>query len=105
MKAGLLNAPITIRKHGKVKDESGAVKLDWFDYAQVWANVRHNSGAESIKAESVTSVVRASVRIYYRDDITNAMRLVINGADYSIVAVMPDLVGRVYLDLVCERVA
>lgn len=105
MQSGQLNTPITIRKSDKIKDGSGAIKQTWVDYAQVWANVRHNSGAESIKAESVTSIVRASVRIYYRDDITNAMRLVIGGVDYSIVAVMPDLVGRVYLDLVCERVA
>ena len=105
MKAGLLNTPVTVRKSARIKDASGAVKQVWADYVQVWGNVRHISGVESIKAESITTLVRVSVRIYYREDITAAMRLAINGVEYSIVGVLPDLVGRAFLDLAFEKVA
>ena len=68
----------------------------------MWANVAQTSGIETIRADALTSVVRASIRIRYRTDIATGMRAVAGGITYNIVAVMPDIGGKEYTDLACE---
>ena len=71
--------------------------------ASVWANVRHVSGLQAIRAGADVSVVQVSVRIRYRTDINAGMRL-LHGSDvYDIRAVLPES-GRQYVDLVCQKV-
>jgi SPP1 family predicted phage head-tail adaptor len=47
-------------------------------------------------------VRQVSIRTRYRTDITGAMRVVSQGVTYKINAVLPDLVERKHVDLVCE---
>jgi SPP1 family predicted phage head-tail adaptor len=63
------------------------------------------SGLEAIKAGASVSVVQASIRVRYRAGITAGMRIVHNLQAYNITAVMPDVGGREYVDLVAEVVA
>ena len=106
MRAGQLNRRVTIeRKTGGVDAIGQPLPEGWETFAQVWANVRHLSGSESIKAGAVTSEVKASIRIRYRSDINAGMRVVLGAKTYEIRAVMPDDVRREYVDLVCEVVA
>ena len=101
-----LNRRVTIeRKTGGVDAIGQPLPEGWETLAQVWANVRHLSGSESIKADTVTSEVKASIRIRYRSDIDAGMRVVLGAKTYEIRAVMPDEVRRDYVDLVCEVVA
>lgn len=105
MNAGKLNSRITILHKVKTKDKSGATVHEWRRYRDVWANVRHVSGSETVKADVLSSSIRASMRIRFVSDITPDMRVLLkSGAEYEIKAVMPDLVGRNYCDLVCESV-
>lgn len=102
MKAGLLNTRIEIRHKTAVEDAVGATVHRWQSLVNLWANVRHLSGSESIKGDQLTSNVRASVRIRYRRDIHAGMQLIAGGIVYEIQAVLPDLQRRVFVDLVCE---
>lgn len=74
------------------------------EVARVWANIRHLSGAQAIKADAVTSTVRVSIRIRLRSDITAGMRIAHGPTNYVIKAVLPDAARRVFMDLVCEVV-
>lgn len=102
MRAGSLNTRGQILRKVQAVDEAGAVVHEWQVLDVVWADVRHTSGLETMKAETLTSEVRASVRIRFRRGVHAGMRFAAGGAVYEIRAVMPDP-ARVFVDLVCER--
>lgn len=105
MQAGRLNRRCTLQAPGTAQDELGQPIPGWIDVATVWADIRMKSGLESIKAGAPVSVVQASVRIRYRSGVNAGMSLVHNLVRYEIKAVMPDVSGREFVDLVCEIVA
>ena len=105
MQAGRLNRRCTLQAPGTTTDELGQPIPGWTDVATVWGDVRLRSGLEAIKAGASVSVVQASIRVRYRAGITAGMRVVHNLQAFNIVAVMPDVGGREYVDLVCEVVA
>ena len=106
MDAGKLNRRIVIQSQTATQDAAGQPLPDtWSTFATVWANIRFNSGYESIKGESVASIARASMRIRYREDITNKMRVTHNSITYEIKAVMPDEAKREFVDLACEVIS
>ena len=104
MQAGRLNRRVTLQAPGTATDELGQPIPGWTDVATLWADIRMKSGLESIKAGASVSVVQASIRVRYRAGITAGMRLTHNLQAFNIVAVMPDVGGREYVDLVCEAV-
>ena len=104
MQAGRLNRRCTLQAPGTTQDELGQPIPGWTDVATVWGDVRLRSGLESIKAGATVSVVQASIRVRYRAGITAGMRVVHNLQAYNIVAVLPDVGAREYIDLVCEVV-
>lgn len=104
MRAGTLNVRVTVQQLAAGVDALGQPVQTWSDVATLWANVRHSSGVESIKADVIRTVVRASVRIRYRTDINAGMRVVAGVQTYNIVTVLPDIGGKEYTDLVCEVV-
>lgn len=69
----------------------------------VWADIRHLSGTESIKAGAVTSVVSASARIRWRTDVTAAHRVMLEERAYNVEAVLPDSRHQ-YVDLLLKMV-
>lgn len=102
MKAGTLRDRITIqRKTGQV-DTDGQPIDAWEDVAKVWANVRHQSGSEAIKADAEVSAVRASIRIRWRTGINAGMRVLHAGQVYDIKAVLPGAT-REHVDLVAVQ--
>lgn len=105
MQAGRLDSRIALMQRGNTVDELGQPVESWSDLATVWASIRHLSGVEAIKADAVTSTVKASIRIRYRTGLNAGMRVVHGAQVYSIEAVMPDVGGREFVDLVCEAVA
>lgn len=105
MQAGRLNTRCTLQQPGTTADELGQPIPGWTDVATVWADIRMKSGLEAIKAGAIVSTVQASIRIRYRAGVNAGMRVVHNLVAYEIKAVMPDVSGRVFLDLACERVS
>ena len=103
MQAGRRNTRCVIqRRTGGTNDWGEPLPEGWEEYATVWANVKHLSGREAIKADAEVSTVRASIRLLYRTDITAGMRVLIGAAVYDIEAVLPDMVQRKHVDLVCK---
>jgi SPP1 family predicted phage head-tail adaptor len=71
----------------------------------VWANIKHPSGISEIKSDADISIVKASIRIRYRSDLTAGMRVVYGASTYDIQAILPDAESKVFIDLACELVA
>ena len=102
LRSGSLTTPLTIQSPSTEKDELGQPIEGWTDVAMVWGDIRHLSGSEAIKAGAVASSVNASIRIRWRTGIDASMRLLADGRVYAIKAVMPDLRGRQYVDILAE---
>lgn len=105
MQAGSLNRRVTLQQPAAGFDELGQPIPGWTDVATLWADIRMKSGLESIKASAPVSVVQASIRVRYSAGITAGMRVVHNLVAYEIKAVLPDVGGREYVDLVAEVVS
>jgi len=104
MQAGRLNRRCTLQSPSQSVDELGQPIPGWTDVATLWGDIRMKSGLEAIKAGASVSVVQASIRVRYRAGITAGMRVVHNLQAFNITAVLPDVGGREYVDLVCEVV-
>lgn len=104
MDAGKMNCLVQIQRQSTTRDAGGQKTGAWDLFTSVWANIRHQSGEQSIQAEAEVSVVRASIRIRWRTDVTAAMRVQHGAAVYEIRAVLPDQATRRWVDLVCEQV-
>jgi SPP1 family predicted phage head-tail adaptor len=86
-------------------DSFGQPADDWVEVTPAWAWIKGVSGVKGLEVSSngiSVSTGRYSMRIRYREDLTSAMRVVLNGEIYNIQGVLPDRDGRQYVDLVCE---
>lgn len=104
MRAGQLNQRVTIERKAAGQDALGQPLMLWELVAAVWADIRHTAGLEVIKGGADTSIVRASIRIRYRTGLDAGMRVTHGTDTYDVRAVLSDVAGREYVDLVCERV-
>lgn len=104
MKAGPLNTLVTIQAPATGQDAIGQPLAGWVTLAQVWADVRHGNGLEVVKAGAPVSEIKASIRIRWRTDVTNAMRVLVGSTPYEVEAVIQDEARRVFTDLVCKVV-
>lgn len=104
MRAGPLNTRIVVQQQSTTPDDLGQPVLTWATFATLWADVKQSSGMTMIRGDADLSVVRASIRIRYRTDITPAMRVAVGLVIYQIQAVLPDVAKKQYTDLVCQVV-
>lgn len=101
----MLNQRVTIQSQSATQDALGQPAQTWADVMTVWASIKHTSGLEAIKADTLTSTVKASIQIRFTTGITAGMRALSGAVSYNIVAVLPDVGGREYVNLVCEVVS
>lgn len=99
-----MNSLIEIRQRDAGAD-AGGQPLKTFNtvVASLWAEIRHPSGVEQVRAGAQVSVVQASIKVRRRDGITPGMRAVHGSAVYDIRAVLPDEIERINMFLVCDR--
>lgn len=107
MKAGDLNRLITIQAKQSGADAAGQPIDTWTDVAQVWANIKGETGMASIRKtlprDGVSMSLDAySFRIRFMTGIAAGMRVLYEGATFDILQVRMDYAGRVWTDLVCE---
>lgn len=103
--AGDLRRRVRIERRVSGVDEIGQPVSAWETVAEVWADIRGQTGMGTItrQQEGVpASVERYSIRIRYRDGITAGMRVVYGAHVFDIRQVRMDFEGREYTDLVCE---
>lgn len=101
---GQLNRRISLQMRTNGQDALGQPVQMWTEIAQVWADIRHQTGMEAIRADAQISTVRASIRVRYRSGLAAGMRVVHGSTVYAIRAVLPDETDRQSIDLACEVV-
>jgi len=104
--AGSLNRQVSLQVSANVHDGAGQPIKVWSTIAQVWANVKSQTGMGVVTGEQngvATSVTRYSFRIRYRQGIDAGMRVLMGGVPYDITSVQMDEAGREWTDLVCNR--
>jgi SPP1 family predicted phage head-tail adaptor len=104
MNPGQLNRRCQLQDKSSGVDSIGQPLNTWTNVATFWGNIKSASGYETAKSDKVTEVRRVSIRTRYilGRMATAGMRVVSNGINYNIEAVLPDEMGREYVDLVCE---
>ncbi|MBI3103238.1 MAG: phage head closure protein [Burkholderiales bacterium] len=104
VRAGQFNTRVTVQRQTAAEDAWGQpLPAGWETHVTLWASVRHLSGAEAIKSGADVSIVAASIRIRWREDITAGMRAVCGARVYDIEAVLPGP-RREYVDLTTKQV-
>lgn len=103
IRAGDLNRRISIQRRTMAQDDLGQPVEAWEDVGEpVWASILVVSGKEYALASGEVSRAEASIRIRWRTDLTAEMRILHSSVIYNILAVLPDLAGREYVDLPCS---
>ena len=100
MKAGDLDQRITLQSRSVTTDATGQDTITWIDVATVWAQCQALRGREFFAAAQVQQEQSVKVRIRYRADVTQTMRLMWQGNPHDITGVIP--VGRKeMLEILC----
>ena len=104
MQAGKLRHIGTLQSRTETQDPStGAITVAWVDFeTDVRADIRYLGGLESLKADTLTPITKASIRIRYRPGVVETMRFAeAGGPTFDINSISPDDTGRRWLDLAC----
>lgn len=99
-----MNHRVTLLKRTAGRDAAGQPVDSWVALPSIWANVKFQTGAEVLRANAETSIVRVSVRIRARTDVDGAWRVRYLGVEYDIKSALPDSNDRQFMFLVCESV-
>jgi SPP1 family predicted phage head-tail adaptor len=101
MLAGTLSNLIQLQRKTSGKDPIGQPVETWTTYATVWASVLMLTGKETVSSGTQVGTASASVRIRYRNDVSNGDRLIAQGYIFNIGAPLPGVAGLEYTDLPC----
>lgn len=97
------NDRVTIERPALGVDGAGQPITGWETVGRAWAQVRYQRGLEAIRAGAVTATVHASIRMGYRTDLNESMRVLHGGDVFEIKSILPDRANG-HIDLVCECV-
>ncbi|CAG23154.1 phage head closure protein [Photobacterium profundum] len=104
MDVGRMNHRVTVEGADRSRvDAAGQPIAVYAEVCSVWANVRFERGAEAMRNGIESAVRRGSVRIRYREDIDEGMRLIHKGMTYGITNVLPDEETMEFMDILIEK--
>ena len=99
-----MNHRVTLMRREQGRDAAGQPVDGWTDVTTIFSNVKFQTGAEVLRANAETSIVRVSIRIRARADVDGAWRVRYLGVEYDIKSALPDSNDRQFMFLVCESV-
>lgn len=97
-----LRYKVTIQALVGTTDDLGQPIAAWTTVAEPWADIQYLNGISTIKAGADHSVVMASIRLRYRTGLHAGMRVLHGATVFEIQAILPDELGRVFMDLACK---
>jgi len=104
MRAGLLTNRMTLQSPSTSQATDGQVIAGWTDVAVVYGDIRYLSGLEGVRANAISSVANCSIRVRFMAVNAKQRLAHVDGRVFNILATLPDLKRREYVDLVCEEV-
>ena len=86
MRAGRLRWLVDLQHSPEPQNrgELGGYEAQWVSLAEIWADINPLSGRALEAAQARHSEVTVEIRIRYRADITDGMRIVYRGVTYAI---------------------
>jgi SPP1 family predicted phage head-tail adaptor len=99
-----MNDVITPLQRQAGKDAAGQSVEDWTSLPDIWGDVLFQTGAEVMRANAETSIVRASIRVWSDAGVDTTMRVRLLGVDYDVKSALPDSKDRRFTFLVVESV-
>jgi len=106
MQIGIFNRRILVERRVVGRDAEGGEVIQWMPLVgdgMLWANARLLNGTETVKADTRVATARGSFRLRFREDIDATCRVTCAGLVYEILAVLPDMERRQYVDLAVEQ--
>jgi len=94
---------ISFEKEAKVPDGHKGFVVTWQTVCEVWASVDPLSGREYFYAQQIQNTISHRIRIRYRADITEAMRIKHAGRYFSIESIIDMGERREFLELRCQE--
>jgi SPP1 family predicted phage head-tail adaptor len=103
--AAKLRHRVTFQSPTQAQDPStGAVTVTWADWlANEPAEVVPISGKEFIQSGATQAGVDTRMTVRWRSGVEPTMRIVFDGQNYNIHAVLPDPMNRRWLTIMCQR--
>jgi len=101
----MFNDRLTFLKPSQGRDALGQPNpnQEWLPIEPgAWGDVRHLGGLETLRAGAEISMLRASIRTWFRADVDETMRVVHNGRAYDIKSPPLRNADHRFMDLVCE---
>jgi SPP1 family predicted phage head-tail adaptor len=104
MRAGTLRHRITIQSRGETRDADGGSAAAWTNFAtSVPAEVLPLTGREFLAAGVMQDEVTDTITIRYMTGMLSSMRIVFDGWNYNITAILPDPTARAMLTILVKR--
>lgn len=103
---GAMDQQITFQRFTETSDGAGGSTQAWLNLpvnGTVWAAVKAKSGRESMNENRMTAVFVTVFTIYHRTDISELDRIVWNGENYNIRAILRTSGREMRLQIEAER--
>lgn len=103
--AGKLRHRVIIQSRAQTQDEeTGALTVEWEDFATVWASIEPLSAREFIQSSAVQSDISVRIVIRYLEGVNATMRVLHRGKIYNVRGALTDKVsGLEYITLPCAE--
>lgn len=103
MEIGKLRHRITFQDSMKVSDEHKGHTVTWTNFVTVWASVEPLTGREYFFSHQVKAEVTHRVKIRYRDDITEKMRVKFGARVLGIESILDIKERHEVLEIFCRE--
>jgi len=92
---------VTFQKPARVDDEGGGKRIVWLNIFDVWARVEPISSREYFFAQANQAEATHRIRVRYRSDINQRMKISHRAKIYEITSVIDMGGSRRFLELLC----
>ncbi|MEL6873351.1 MAG: phage head closure protein [Pseudomonadota bacterium] len=98
---GRLRHRVTIEMPVRIQTEGGAAQETWLPLETVFAELCPRDGRERVRGDQLDAEVTHVVRMRFRDDLNEDMRLTMPGRTFEITAVIDEGEMRRWVKLLC----
>jgi len=98
---GRMRRRVTIQSPQKTEDGMGGHTISWSDVAEVWAEIEPLRGTEYFYAHQIKNEVSHRVRIRFRSDITEEMRIKLGDRVFNIESILDIEEAHRFLEILC----
>jgi SPP1 family predicted phage head-tail adaptor len=105
MAAGAMDRSVAIQARVlSAPNQLGEQITSYVTFATVWGEKTELSGSEQLLAQQLSALKMTKFRIYWRSDVTNTCRIIVDGETYAVTAIA-EVGRRRGLQLTCQTVA